>query len=108
MSSVSSKALILKLIVVMGAQKSVDGDELQNHSMIRALHLSHRFVSFMPCQVGNEAARDALKHTLSYIIRAAMAEIVPSAGPITSIHYDKRGAKISVQYKGDDCKFSSS
>lgn len=59
----------------------------------------------MPCQVGNEAARDAAKHTLSYIIRAAVGEIIPAAGPILSIHYDKRGAKISVQYKGEEGNF---
>ena len=58
----------------------------------------------MPCQIGNDVARDATKHSLSYIIRAAIGEIIPSAGPISSIHYDKRGAKISVQYKGIDCK----
>jgi hypothetical protein len=58
-------------------------------------------------QIGNEAARDPVKHSLAYIIRAAIGEVIPSAGPITSIHYDKRGAKVSVQYAGAECEYLS-
>merc|ERR1712205_164695 len=45
-------------------------------------------------QVGNDTARDAPKHSAAFI---------PSAGDMTMVHYDKRGAKITVAYEGDDC-----
>jgi hypothetical protein len=34
----------------------------------------------MSCAVGNEAARDAAKHTAAFLLRAAVAAVVPSAG----------------------------
>lgn len=121
----------------------------------------------MSCAVGNDAARDAQKHSAAFILRAAIAAIVPAAGTFArcpspfprpsplrlhgcgavsprgarrrvaervgvwgwgggsrpghnvacfmlalcplcagdmqSVHYDKRGAKITIGYDGDDC-----
>ncbi|MGB1592109.1 MAG: hypothetical protein ACPIOQ_05090 [Promethearchaeia archaeon] len=110
-------------------------------------------------QVGNDTARDAPKHSAAFILRAAIAAVIPSAGlcqacssscgapvfrlspqwscpqeprasvgstivsdvlcvrsrcdvrmcsrgilgDMTMVHYDKRGAKITVAYEGDDC-----
>lgn len=60
-------------------------------------------ISMSACAVGNESARDGKKHGAAHIIRAALGDIVPKSGPVLSIHYDKRGAKMAVQYDGDDC-----
>jgi hypothetical protein len=57
----------------------------------------------MPCQVGNESARDGPKHTAAFVVRAAVAAFVPSAGALAGVHFDKRGAKITIAYAGEDC-----
>lgn len=61
-------------------------------------------VTVISVQVGNEVARDALKHSAAYILRAAIAAVVPAAGPLASVHYDKRGAKLTLPYSGPDCE----
>ncbi|KAJ1493975.1 hypothetical protein T484DRAFT_1928446 [Baffinella frigidus] len=57
----------------------------------------------MSCQVGNPEARDAAKHSAVFVLRSALAAVVPTAGVMVSAHYDKRGAKIAIQYAGEDC-----
>ena len=37
----------------------------------------------MSCAVGNEAARDGPKHSAAFILRAAIAAAVPTAGPVS-------------------------
>jgi len=54
-------------------------------------------------QVGNPEARDAAKHSAVFVLRSALAAVVPTAGVMLSAHYDKRGAKIAIQYAGEDC-----
>lgn len=57
----------------------------------------------LPGQVGNPEARDAAKHSAVFVLRSALAAVVPTAGVMVSAHYDKRGAKIAIQYAGEDC-----
>jgi hypothetical protein len=57
----------------------------------------------LPRQVGNPEARDAAKHSAVFVLRSALAAVVPTAGVMLSAHYDKRGAKIAIQYSGEDC-----
>ena len=40
------------------------------------------------CTVGNDAARDAPKHTAAFILRAAIAAAVPTAGDCALVGSD--------------------
>jgi hypothetical protein len=64
--------------------------------------LSQRWRGGVAHQVGNPDARDAAKHSAAFVVRSAVSALVPAAGVMTSAHYDKRGAKLAIQYTGED------
>ena len=51
----------------------------------------------MSCAVGNDAARDASKHTAAFIIRAAIAAVVPGTGGGR-----ERASELEFLYRGVD------
>eukprot|EP00961_Rhodomonas_salina_P024876 335115-Rhodomonas_salina.1 len=57
--------------------------------------------------VGNEAARDDKKHCAAFILRSAICEVIPSVGALLIVHYDKRGAKVTMEYAGEDCELNA-
>lgn len=67
----------------------------------------HHQAAMSALPVGNEAARDDKKHCAAFILRSAICEVIPSVGALLIVHYDKRGAKVTMEYAGEDCELNA-